>query len=213
MKDFIEVDFDITRCRRELSEFKPLLDEASTLAERGVILPFFGDRHHLSVFVGSYYPYLHSFDRLAFEYPLFGDFVCDLVVGDSENGSYCFVEFEGASPTSIFKPSGSRSTPEWSSRFEHGFSQIVDWYYVLDDMKSTSSFAERFGRRDIRYMAMLIIGRSATLDPRESKRLRWRLDRVVVDSQHVYCVTFDDLYEDLHSRLKTYEAVYLAEQP
>jgi hypothetical protein len=61
-------------------------------------------------------------------------------------------------------------------------------------------------------MAMLIIGKSEALDPSESRRLRWRLDKVIVDSQHVYSVAFDDLYEDLYSRLETYQTLYQSEQ-
>ena len=212
MKEFIELEFDLALCKKELCEFKALLDSKSTLGERSVILPFFRKKYHLSAFVGSYFPYLSSFDRLAFEYSLFGDFACDLVIGDFAKGCYCFVEFEDASSTSIFKSSGVRSTSEWSPRFEHGFSQIVDWFCALDDMRSTSGFADRFGRRDILYYGMLVIGRSSTLDARQSNRLRWRLEKVLVDSKHVYCVTFDELYQDLHSRLETYTAVYSLEE-
>ena len=212
MKEFIKLEFDFAVCGRELDEFKSLFGGASMLAERAVILPFFRQRHHLSAFFGSYFPCLHNFDRLAFEYPLFGDFVCDLVVGDSKQGCYCFVEFEDASPTSIFQSSGARYAPEWSPRFEHGFSQIVDWFYALDDMKSTSRCVDRFGRRDIRYYGMLVIGRSGTLDNPQSKRLRWRLEKVLVDSRHVYCVTFDELYQHLCGGFETYEAVYSVEQ-
>lgn len=208
MKEFIELKFDPALCKVELCEFGSLLEHIEKLKEREDILPFFRERHHLSAFIGSYFSRLLTFDRLAFEYPLFGDFVCDLVVGDFERGAYSFVEFEDANPTSIFK-SLTRSTPEWSQRFEHGFSQIVDWFYALDDMKSTVSFESRFGKRNISYNGMLVIGRKSTLDPLQANRLQWRLDKVLVNSQHVYCVTFDELFHDLHSRFETYEALIL----
>jgi hypothetical protein len=211
MKELIKLKFDFALCRRELREFKSLLDSVPTLEERAVILPFFKERHHLSAFVGSYFANLDRFDRLAFEYSLFGDFVCDLVVGDSEKGCYGFVEFEEAGPTSIFRSSG-RSTPEWSPRFEHGFSQIVDWFYMLDDMKSTGRFQDMFGRRDIYYDGMLIIGRSNALYTTQLHRLRWRQNKVAVDSKRIHCVTFDELYQDLLSRFRFYKRVYLAEQ-
>ena len=59
-----------------------------------------------------------------------GNFLSDLVVGDSVTQSYCFVEFEEAAPTSLFVSKPDISTPEWSPRFERGFSQIVDCQIV-----------------------------------------------------------------------------------
>ena len=141
MKTFIRFRFDLKRCRTELDEFKKLLDNHPTLDERRDILPFFREREHLSAFIGSYFaPSIENSDRLAFEYSLFGDFFCDLVVGDSARGVYCFVEFEDATPTSIFESRGQKATLEWSSRFERGFSQIVDWFWKLDDMRGTIEF-------------------------------------------------------------------------
>jgi hypothetical protein len=205
MKTFIKWDFDPKLCRTELEEFKALLNRNSTLTET-VIRQFFRKRKHLSAFIGSYSSHIDSFDRLAFEYVLFGDFACDLVVGDSAKSGYCFVEFEDATPTSIFKPQGQKATLEWSPRFEHGFSQIVDWFWKLDDMKGTVDFQSQFGRDYINYNGMLILGRSDDLDYKEQMRLRWRLDKVLIDSKQITCVTFDQLYTDLDIRLSRYQS-------
>ncbi|MBI1930808.1 DUF4263 domain-containing protein [Candidatus Poribacteria bacterium] len=205
MKTFIKFNFDPKLCRRELDEFKELLDSRSTLDERRDILPFFRKRKHLSAFIGSYFSYqIYNFDRLAFEYSLFGDFSCDWVVGDFAKGGYCFIEFEDATPTSIFEPKGKKATLEWSSRFERGFSQIVDWFWKLDDMKGSIAFKSQFGRDYIRYNGMLILGRSKDLDYKEQMRLQWRLDKVLVDSMQIFCITFDELYKDLDSHLSHY---------
>jgi hypothetical protein len=141
---------------------------------------------------------------VAYEYDLFGDFACDLVVGDSVTRTYGFIEFEDASPNSIFVQRGARVTPEWSPRFEHGYSQIVDWFCKLNDMEKTDEFDTRFGGRSIKYFGLLVIGRSETFTPRESRRLAWRQDRTVVNSRHIRCVTFDQLAEDLTERMKIY---------
>jgi hypothetical protein len=66
-----------------LSEFRALLASKSELKEAQEILPFFRARRQLattlgSVPLGGFVP-----DRMAFEFELFGDYVCDLVVGDS----------------------------------------------------------------------------------------------------------------------------------
>ncbi|MEQ8960543.1 MAG: DUF4263 domain-containing protein [Coleofasciculus sp. C2-GNP5-27] len=57
--------------------------------------------------------------------------------GDSVKKAYCFVEFENADSNSIFVDKPGKSSPEWSSRFEKCFSQIIDWFWKLDDLEKT----------------------------------------------------------------------------
>lgn len=205
MKDFIDPCFDPMTCRQQLDEFRVLLDDSEELQEQTDLLPFFRERTHLSAFMASYHPDVCRYDRFASEYPLFGDFVCDFVIGDSERAAYCFVEFEDATPTSVFRPRSSRAVPEWSPRFEHGFSQILDWFWKLDDMKATTDFEGRFASRIADYMGILIIGRDKGLDDINlQRRLQWRRDRVTIDSRKVHCRTFDQLYSDLDDRLTTW---------
>lgn len=204
MKDFMAHTFDPGRCQTELNEFKALLGTKTELSEKNDILPFFNERNNLSVFIGSYFPEIDEFDRLAYEYSIFGDFTSDLVVGDSQTNTYCFVEFEDAVPTSIFKKNPNKATPEWSPRFEHGFSQIVDWFWKVDDMKNTTVFQNQFGIGHIRYYGLLVIGRSTDLSQREQTRLKWRLEKVLVDSKPIFCVTFDQLFYHLEKRIHNY---------
>lgn len=212
MKEFSNFKFDPKICRQELNELKVHLDQKFELTERKDVLPFFKNRQHLSAFIGSYFPYISSFDRLAYEYDIFGDFKADLAVGDSESGWYGFIEFEGASETSIFERKGNKVTPEWSNQFEHGFSQIVDWFWKLSALEYTREFVSRFGSEFTGYEGMLIIGRSEGLDQRERDRLRWRRDRLIVNSKHIHCVTFDELHLHLDTRLRSYEAAFLADE-
>ena len=127
---------------------------------------------------------------------------------DALKGAYCFIEFEDASQLSVFSNSGSRHVPEWSRRFEHGFSQIVDWLWKLDDMKGTVEYRDRFGCNEIRLETMLVIGLGRGIGVRELARLKWRLDRVVVNSKRVHAVTLDELHSDLNQTLALYEAAY-----
>lgn len=205
MKTFLPLQFDPATCRSQLAEFQQLLQSKPSLSERGEILPFFRNREHLSAFVASYHPKINRFDKLAFEYDLFGDFTCDLVVGDSIKKSYCFVEFEDAAPNSIFVSKPGKDTPEWAPRFEKGFSQIVDWFGKLDDLEKTDAFEDRFNSRTLDYMGLLIIGRNEYLEPREQKRLKWRQQKLLVNSKHIYCMTFDELCDDLSFRLNNYQ--------
>ncbi|MCP4107228.1 MAG: DUF4263 domain-containing protein [Desulfobacteraceae bacterium] len=207
MKQFESFDFDPYICRKELKELKSLLDENRELKERQDILPFFRARKHLSVFAGSYVPDIVNFDMIAYEFSFYSDFSSDLAIGDSETKTFCFVEFEDATDTSIFRRRGKKSTPEWSPRFEHGFSQIVDWFWKLDDMSRTADFKNRFGTHYINYYGLLVLGRSTEMEYREQQRLKWRLDKILVDSKHIFCVTFDDLYSDLENRLKIYQNI------
>jgi len=95
---------------------------------------------------------------------------------------------------SIFRNRG-RSTPYWSDRFEQGYSQIIDWFHLLDSQRKTDEFMELFGRGSIKMMGLLVIGRQEYLDESGFRRLDWRRDKVVVDSKTVVCVTYDELLQ------------------
>jgi len=208
MKGFQSHEFDPNCCRDELAELQSLLRHSAELGERRDILPFFRKRLHLSALLGSYNPRISSYDRVAYEYDVFGDFHCDLAIGDAVRAAYVFVEFEDAGQESVFVSRG-RTTPEWSPRFDHGYSQIIDWLYKLSDMRPSDDFRGRFGSRDASFTTLLVVGRSGGLAEREQARLRWRQNHVVVDSKHVFCLTFDELCEDLHFRVKTYQSASL----
>ncbi len=204
MKTFEPLAFDPARCLKEVSELRRWLGRHQQLEEKKHIRPFFRKRRHLSALIAAYNPNVIRFNRIAFEYPLFGDFACDLVVGDSVKHAYSFIEFEDASPNSLFIKQGKKATREWSPRFDHGYSQIVDWFYKLNDLEKSDDYVARFGVRSISYSGILIVGRNQYLLPGERERLEWRRKNLVVASQTIQCVTFDELLEDLQARLETY---------
>ena len=202
MKILEHLEFSFVERRREVGELRDWLKSHPSLGERK-ILGFFHQRRRLSAFIASYSPNIHRYDRIAFEYPLFGDFTCDLVVGDSAGNAYCFVEFEDADPRRLFIQRGKKATREWSPRFDHGYSQIIDWFHKLDDMEKSSGYTARFGAATIRHSGVLIVGRDRYLNPGERERLIWRGDNVVVASRAIKCTTFDGLAEVLQARLET----------
>jgi Domain of unknown function (DUF4263) len=106
----------------------------------------------------------------------------------------------------FLKKQPKRGNPEWSARFEHGLSQLTDWFYNLDDFKGTKGFAKTFGNGHIKFFGLLIIGRSASLDNAKRSRLDWRTEKVLIDSHPVPCLTFDDLYASLRDRFIIYRA-------
>jgi hypothetical protein len=76
---------------------------------------------------------------------------------------------------------------------------FVDWFFSFDDHKNSAGFTKNFGYGHIEFFGLLLIGRSGHLSEHERTRLRWRSDRVSVNTHRIYCRTFDDLYDDLNN--------------
>lgn len=211
MKAFLDHQINIEKTRLQLDELQGLLESKTELSEKHDLSPFFKDRPDLISSVGHLHPGITKSDKFAYEYDIFGDFSSDFTVGDSRRNSYCFIELEDARENSIFRNTG-RAAPDWSSRFEHGYSQIIDWSYKLDDMEKSDTFEERFGARSIDLFSILIIGRSHFLSSRDERRLRWRERHVVVRSQQIRCLTYDELLTELKEILSIYSLAYAAEK-
>ncbi len=175
------------------------------MQERRDLKPFFERAKQLCAFIGTYVADIGPANLLAYEFEVAGDFVADIVVGNRESQTFCMVELEDACPPGIFVSSGRR-TKEWNPRFEHGFSQLVDWFYALDDLKGTERFTRDFGYGHAKFHGLLVIGRSGDIADEDHNRLRWRGERVLVNSHPIHCVTYDELHLHLERRLKHYPA-------
>ncbi len=196
MPDLAPHAFDPAAGRSQLQQLKALLDSSADLDEK-VLRAVFASHADLRALAGVYNPSLLSPDRLAWEYPIFGDFRCDFAIGDSARAADTFVECESAEPRSLFVRQGAKATRAWSPRFEAGYSQLIDWFYKLQVMTDTPDMEARFGKRAIRYTGLLVIGRQQHMDVGERLRLEWRRAHVVVNSKHLFCVTYDELVDDL----------------
>jgi hypothetical protein len=205
MKRFDPIEFDLHQALLEVREFEQLLESRSSLGERNDVLPFFSSRRQLCgmCYVVSPILQIPTVNRIAREYDLFGDFTCDLVLGSWEARSFCFIEFEDASPTSIFQKRGKKETLEWGNRFEHGYSQVIDWFHTLTKMTEHSKFQKRFGSRTINFDGSLVIGRDQDLGAEELERFQWRSENSVICSKRINCFTFDGLLRLMKERLKT----------
>lgn len=204
MKDFIHHALSIQECVKELAKFEALLASKAELKERDEILPFCKGNLNLAAFLGTYIPDIANPDRVANEYDIFGDFACDLAVGDSKSETFLLVEFEDAKVESLFVKNGAKATPEWAPRLEHGFSQVLDWFWKLSDMEKSDDYENRFGARHVAIHGLVVVGREQTLLPREKARLKWRQDHTIVHSKKVSVITFDQLARDLKYRLSRY---------
>jgi antiviral defense system Shedu protein SduA len=208
-KEFTRITFDPAKCREEAERLRDLLGTNVDLQERKQVIPFFKECLHLSAFLGSCHPDIVRYDLVAHELPLFGDFVADLVVGDSKTHAFAFIEFEDAASDSIFVK--EKATPDWSNRFERGFSHLVDWFFKLNDQEATVEFEDKFGSRTIYKLGILVVGRTEHLGPREEQRLRWRQENVLLASKPIHCKTFDQLRDDILDRLDQFTTAAKAE--
>jgi hypothetical protein len=197
VKNLEEIRFDPAVCRAELDAFRELLSSKAELSERDDIQPFFRANRQFTAFIGSRIPDIGPANRLAYEFPIFGDFTADIVIGNFEQKTFCAIELEDARPNSVFDRSVRRATSEWGRRLEHGFGQLVDWFWAFDDHKKTDSFAKHFGYGHIEFFGMLIVGRSRDVAEHDRNRLSWRSGRVSINTHKVYCRTFDELYKSL----------------
>ncbi len=123
-----------------------------------------------------------------------------MAIGETRDGKgqFCFIEFEDAEAGSIFRP-GSKGAPDWSPRLEHGFSQIVDWFYVLADQSQTRHFRDLFGTDLADYCGVLVIGRDGFLTDAMRARLRWRSQNTLVAGKPISIITFDQLLRELRA--------------
>ena len=207
------ITFDPARFRQELDAFGVLLASSHDLSETRDIQPLFKRSKQLSAYMGTFAPNIGPATELAFEFPFFGDFKADVLLGNKRASEFCVIEFEDGRRNSVFKKQPNRGNPEWSPRFEHGFSQLVDWFYNLDDFKNTKNFIKTFGDGHIRLSGLLIVGRDTGLDDAQRSRLKWRSEKILIDSHAISCITFDELYSALHSRFERYGAAFKLQKP
>lgn len=199
MKELNSILFDKVTYERELNDFEQMLNQHASLSESKHILPFFKKNKQVAAQVASFLPMFLYTDQIGFEFDIFGDFKCDLVVGNSQKHVYCFIEFEDATENSVFVKKNTKYQPEFSPRFEHGYSQIVDWFYKLDNT-SAQQLEDRFGTHHIDYFGLLVLGRNTYLSPSETRRLIWRHQKLIVDSKRIYVLTFDELLTALKTQ-------------
>lgn len=201
MRQVEALEFNVAQVLELIADLEILLGQRDSLSERDDILPFFAARLDRVLSLGLLNPELAVPTCAAVELSLFGDFVCDAVVGDSASQTFTFIEFEDAGPTSLFAraPGPGRRRP-WGARFEKGFSQIVDWAWRLDDEGSSNAIETMLGCRNPAISYMLVIGRDTHLNDRDRDRLRWRAAHVGVKGARVNCMTFDRMLALLRAR-------------
>lgn len=208
MIQLISSIFDLRDCQASLEELGKLLREKPSLGERE-LHKFFTERPNLILLLG----YWHFGLEPAFyksEANIFNEFRADFMIADRDRKKCVFVEFEDATENSIFTPKSGRGniSYEWSSRYEHGVSQVTDWYYRLDDYERTNKFEEYFSSPDVDYTGLLVIGRDHFLEQVGlKKRFRWRARKTIINSRQLHCITFDQLLAESIEKLSTLQSI------
>ncbi len=203
MKTLENIALDPVVVSRNLDELEALLSNSAHLKERDHLLPFFKARPHLCAALGLLYDHIGKPDLWASELQLFGDFGCDFASGDSVNNAFMLIELEDALEHSIFSPlPPGKTIKQWARRFEHGFSQLVDWAWNLETTGLASDPTDRvFGARNPSLYFLLIIGRNSDLTAADRDRLRWRARHVSLGAFRMSCFTFDDILSLLRERV------------
>ena len=206
MGQLTPVVFNKQLANHELVAFETLLNKEGKgeLGEANDILPFFSKNQQLCALMGMYNPMIVNYQNLSIarEFCIFGDHVADLVIGDFSKKQFCFVEFEDAKATSIFKKSKKKASV-WSDRYHNGFSQLIDWILWIENNQGKIAYKQRFKSDAIAYNLLLVIGRDRDLADLELReRFNWRKDSVVVASKKVHCITYDELHMDLVARMQ-----------
>jgi hypothetical protein len=198
--------YDKLLIKHAISEFRILLNTHNELGEKEHLQPFF-KKHPILIFLlaGLGRVSRSSVDEYEFEFDLWQDLVCDIGIGDSAANKYCLIELEGAQKNSIFK-NKPKNYPKYSDRLECGYSQIIDWFFKIDEMKSISSIKRRFSGDYPRVNAVLIIGRAHFLTTdSERNRFNWRRDNTLIGAKSVNCLTYDELLTYFESKTKEIE--------
>jgi Domain of unknown function (DUF4263) len=203
MRTLEPIKLDVSALVKELDELEIFLKQNHRLRERKHVLPFFQSRKQLCAAISLTHGSVGIPDRVALELSLFGDFACDAASGDSKSNAYTLIEFEDANEFSIFKKlQTGKSVKYWSTRFERGFSQLVDWAWRLTgEGATTAAYRGVFGENHAKILLLLIVGRDADLTPDDLARVEWRASNISLGAFRMSCLTFDGVLATLRRRL------------
>jgi hypothetical protein len=195
-----DITLNLKLATDDLKQLKANLGDPTWTRERDQILPFFKSATNLSAFIGRIY--CDTVNRYKHECQILNFFRADLVAGDAIDNRYLFVEFEDADPNSMFvKPrQTTRIADEWSTNLEHGYSQVIDWFWLLEDAKRLPQFDAVFGRTPA-IAGLVVAGRTDVNDKDIRARIRWREEKTIINSGHIFIKSYDQLVADLQAKL------------
>ena len=208
MAQLQRINLDFSKAIVELAEFREFLQDNTTFSERKVVAEL-KKRPHLSCLIGFLQPSVPRADAYKFEFQIQGVFRADLVVGNLQFKRFVLVEFEGGQDTSVFGPKGTNQMRDWSRHLEHGFGQLVDWAWAIQDACNTQMFKSAFECEDPIVLYLLVCGRDAAMkDGTEERRFAWRSQSIILDGKIATCLTYDGLFRFLESTLEAIKSYH-----
>jgi hypothetical protein len=206
MAQLQRINLDLHEAEIELGEFARFLQENKAFSERGIVAELKKWRN-LCCLIGSMPVGVKRADVYKFEFQIQGVFRADLVVGNLQQKSFVFVEFEPGQSESLFGPNETNQMRVWSRHFERGFSQLIDWAWAVQDAGHTSIFRNSFECEDLSVIYLLVCGREASMSSIEKKRFFWRRESVLLNGKTAACLTYDGLllfFESTLEAIKSY---------
>jgi len=151
------ITFDHARFEAELTALEALLASKDDLSETDDIGPLFKVSRQLSAFLG---PSPRTSDRRPSWPSSSGSSATTGPTSSWEASRPPLLRgrVRGRGPRQHLQEAADPIQPEWSARFEHGFSQLTDWFFNLDDYKKTHGFTKTFGYGHVSFTGLLIIG-------------------------------------------------------
>ncbi|MEZ9128609.1 Shedu anti-phage system protein SduA domain-containing protein [Vibrio sp. 10N.222.55.B11] len=199
---FYDCALDLNEAEKELNAYKALLDRQVEIGETE-LQNFFASHIQLMWLMGR----VTGVDapvKYNAESSVFSKYRTDYMITNEDNSKYSFIEFEEAKLNSIFKSRSGQTTTrfDWSNTFEHGVSQVTDWFYLLSENYGTDLMENEFQCRKINYQGVVIAGRDKSIaSPEQNNRLHWRIGNTVIGSKQILFFTFDTLYEAMRDQL------------
>jgi hypothetical protein len=82
---------------------------------------------------------------------------------------------------------------DWSREMGHGFGQLVDWAWAIDDNQHTQVFKNALGVDEFSEEFLLVCGRESGLSETERKRVIWRGKNISLRGRQATFLTYDGL--------------------
>jgi hypothetical protein len=153
--------------------------------------------------IGKYFGVIRP-DKIAVELDILGRYTPDIVLIDTQRKTYVMIELEPAETDSIFSGKGKKR--HWSSRYEKGFSQCVDWAGEFAINQQNEQTITGLSNANIRNFA-LIIGRRKFFKPNslEINRFEQRNSLIThfnfTKKCNYQCIDYDELLSELKNLL------------
>ncbi|MFN3014466.1 Shedu anti-phage system protein SduA domain-containing protein [Vibrio coralliilyticus] len=203
MQIFIPCSFDISQATDGLDKLDTLLSQKPEIGE-SELQNIFEENESLIFLMGLEFDLVKPAIYNA-ETSIFRKYRTDFVIASENGEQMSLVEFEEAKLESIFTMNENKRSVryDWSNTFEHGVSQISDWFYMLSRKNGTKDMEDEFGWQESKYKGFVVVGRDAGIGCSERRnRLGWRIANTVINSKHIDFYTFDSLYRALVNQLE-----------